>query len=536
MMNIYRFFISLPTIFMLVFFPMQTGTRLALTVASSTNGCVTSSPSPATYTVKLCFTSPQNGSSLSGNAEVTVTATITPKTSGVQRMVYYLNGAYLLTDYQSPYTFTLPTTHWVDGSYSLAVEALMRSGFTTQRANLTVNFANGIKTPPVNSNQFQPTSGTTPANGAPFVVAATGDGASGEANETGVVKLLTSIKPNLFLYLGDVYEKGSYTEFYNWYGPSGNNYSSLRSITDPTIGNHEYTSGSPQGYFDYWDNIPNYYSFDAGGWHFIDLNSNGSYVGVTSKSAQYQWLAADLAAHPQVCTIVYYHEPLFNIGPEGVDSAMASIWALVAQHHVPIVLNGHDHDYQRWIPLNGQGQPDPNGVTEFIAGGGGHGLQTFNKTDSRVAYSNDANPTTFGALKLELSSSGAAFSYINSRGTTLDSGVVPCHLSTQVAQPTNVPTAITAAPSSVSMGISVAVANEFQVDLRWSAPSDKSKTGGYVIYRDGAVLAKVPADVLTYTDATAMPGVSYNYCVNVNDLGGNKLAASPQVNVATPDY
>jgi len=48
---------------------------------------------------------------------------------------------------------------------------------------------------------------------------------------------------------------------------------------------------------------------------------------------------------------------------------MASIWALLAQYNVPIVLNGHDHDYQRWVPLDGNGQPKPNGITEFVAGG-----------------------------------------------------------------------------------------------------------------------------------------------------------------------
>ncbi len=69
---------------------------------------------------------------------------------------------------------------------------------------------------------------------------------------------------------------------------------------------------------------------------------------------------------------------------------------------MPIVLNGHDHDYQRWVPLDGSGQPSPTGITEFVAGGGGHGLQTIVTTDTRVAYSNDLNPAAFGVLLLQL--------------------------------------------------------------------------------------------------------------------------------------
>ena len=58
---------------------------------------------------------------------------------------------------------------------------------------------------------------------------------------------------------------------------------------------------------------------------------------------------------------------------------MADIWALMAQDGVSIVLNGHDHDYQRWVPLDGNGNPSATGITEFVAGGAGHGLQTISR-------------------------------------------------------------------------------------------------------------------------------------------------------------
>jgi hypothetical protein len=390
--------------------------------------CSPSGNPEASSAMTICFTSPNDGASLTGDVPVAVTAVLSNGSDDIQNMVFSLNTEYLLTDYTSPFLFTLPTEKWADGRYTISVIVHMRQNTKTMRAQTTVNFNNGNAKAPVNTNHFSPNSGTSPVNGQPFVVAASGDGASGEANSSSVISTVSSLNPNLFLYLGDVYESGSKAEFYNWYGSGSANFSVLRAITDPTIGNHEYTNGvGGAGYFDYWDNIPNYYSFNAGGWHFISLNANLAKLGGNPPGVvQYYWLAHDLSANAQTCSIVYYHEPLFNIGAEGPNEAMMRFWALLANYKVPIVLNGHDHDYQRWVPLDGSGNPSPTGITEFVAGGGGHGLNDFITTDSRVAYSNNMNPIAFGVLLLQLSSTGANYSYHSSDGSILDSGFIPC--------------------------------------------------------------------------------------------------------------
>jgi hypothetical protein len=105
---------------------------------------------------------------------------------------------------------------------------------------------------------------------------------------------------------------------------------------------------------------------------------------------------------------------------------LSGIWTLLAQYGVTIVLNGHDHDYQRWVPLDGSGNPSPGGITEFVVGSAGHGIQDIVNTDSRVAYSNDTTPAAFGVLLLQLSQGSASFSYQSTDGSTLDSGVIPC--------------------------------------------------------------------------------------------------------------
>ncbi len=400
----------------------------------------------------------------------------------------------------------------------------MRDGYTTaNQASISLIFSNGNALPPINPNTFTPTSGTTPPNGSPFIVSAAGDGADGGNAATNVTNLISSINPNLFLYLGDVYEDGTVSEYYNWYGIGSSSYSLFNPITDPTIGNHEYVGSSAAGYFDYWNNIPNYYSFNAGGWHFVSLNSNAAHIGVSSTSAQYAWLAQDLVANSSLCTIVYYHQPLFNIGPEGATTAMSDIWALMAQDGVSIVLNGHDHDYQRWVPLDGSGNQNATGITEFVAGGGGHGLQTIATTDPRVAFSSDLNPQAFGALKLALNSSGANFSYVSSSGTIVDSGVIPCNKGGADTQAPSVPAGVTANAASAT-----------KVNLAWQASSDNVGVSGYTIYRDNGSIATVPGSSLSYTDNSAIPSTTYAYTVDAFDAAGNHSTQSSPISVTMP--
>src|ERR1044071_8278694 len=105
---------------------------------------------------------------------------------------------------------------------------------------------------------------------------------------------------------------------------------------------------------------------------------------------------------------------------------MNFIWALLAQSGVDLVLNGHDHNYQRWKPLDGSGALSSSGVTEFVVGGSGHGMQEFVVlNENRLAAGFDT-PDAFGALRLQLNQDGAGYQYINTAGTMMDSGSVAC--------------------------------------------------------------------------------------------------------------
>ncbi len=487
--------------------------------------CTTSGPSAA-YSVTVCITQPASGAVLSGSSTVTGTVSSTDPTIGIQRAIFTIDGAPLLTDYTSPYTFTLDTRRWVDGAHQIRLAALMRDGFTTSLAVLPVTFSNGITQPPVNNLSFTPASGTVPAPGAPLVLAASGDGAGGEAGEISTVGLIGSWNPNMFLYLGDVYDSGEPMEFDNWYGLQGapGTYGQFRTITNPTIGNHEYTAALAPGYFWYWNNIPNYYSFDAGGWHFISLNSTSQYGGTATNSAQYQWLQSDLAANAdKACTIVYFHHPLYNTGPEGSTTTLQPIWSLLAQKSVTMVLNGHDHSYQRFSPIDGSGNASATGVTEFIVGSGGHGHQGLTTPDPKLAA---ADYTNFGALKLNLYGTSATFQFATTSGGVSDSGLIPCKNTVDSEAPTAPPT------------LGVTAASPSQLDLSWGGSTDNIGVAGYEIFRDGVTsppLVTLPPDARTYSDTPLAPSSTHTYTIRAFDAAGNRSEPAGPITQSTSD-
>lgn len=375
------------------------------------------------YKIHLCITQPEEGAIITGVQQVEPTITVTGVHPGIRRVVYYLNDEYLLTAYSAPYRFELPSSHYVDGSYRLSADVLMRDDFTTSRTTTQLQFQNGVTTPPVNNNTFTPFRPAS-ASGEPLIVAAVGDGASGERPE--VTNLIASWRPQMFLYLSDVYERGAPVEFYNWYGAGNRFFGQFKAITNPTIGNHEYNhDGKASGYFDYWDNIPHFYSYDAGGWHFISLDTTGYFQQTGVNSLQYQWLIQDLANNRADCTLAYFESPRYSVGAQGDQEHVQELWTLLANNGVDIVLSGNDHSYQRWQSLDANGNPASQGITQFVVGTGGHGMRRFVRSDARLKAGVDT-VQSFGALRLELYPDRAQFQYINVLDASLDSGAIQC--------------------------------------------------------------------------------------------------------------
>ncbi len=240
--------------------------------------------------------------------------------------------------------------------------------------------------------------------------------------------LALSLSPAAVLLLGDnQYENGTLAKYQASYDPS---WGRLKAITHPIPGNHEYLTTGAAGYYAYFgaaagDPVKGWSSFDLGGWHLIGLNSNcGAVGGCGAASPQGQWLAADLAANPGVCTLAYWHHPRFSSGPHGDDATTAPFWAQLHGAGADLVLTGHDHGYERFAPQSAFGAADPAGIREFVVGTGGKNLTSV--TTVR-ANSEIRNYGTFGVLELKLWPDGYDWRFMGVGGAVLDSGRGLCH-------------------------------------------------------------------------------------------------------------
>jgi len=333
--------------------------------------------------VTVCIAQPGNGAVLSGAAPIAFTVSTSGTGSpGLNEPVLFVDGQYFVQSFTTatPFDrFSLPTSKFVDGAHALSLEADMQDGFKSSWATVNLDFANGVLTPPINTGTFMPVSGPLQASGS-FVIGAVGDGTNRTSAPDAVASMISSWNPNLFLYLGDVYLHGSIGDFYNLYGQAGSHYGMLRAITNPTIGNHEYELGTPAAYFDYWNNVPHYYSFNVAGWHFISLDSTSEFGQLAAGTPQYQWLQHYLQTNTVPCTAVYSHRPRFGASFTGGATDLQPFWSLFAQYNPKLVLNGHEHDFQRWTPLDANGNPSPTGVTEIATGA----AYRFVRTDGSI--------------------------------------------------------------------------------------------------------------------------------------------------------
>ena len=267
------------------------------------------------------------------------------------------------------------------------------------------------------------------SSGDPVVLAAGDIASCSSQGDEQTAALLGNISGTI-LTLGDnAYESGTIEEFNNCYDPT---WGQFIDHTHPSVGNHEYRTPDAAGYFSYFgsaagDPQQGYYSYDIGTWHIIVINSNCSEIGgCDTNSPQLTWLTADLASHPALCTLAYWHHPLFSSGLHGNDGDMKPVWQALYNAGVELVLNGHDHDYERFAPQNPNGVADPvNGIREFVVGTGGKGLRSIGNPINNSVVQNDS---TWGVLKLILHSDGYDWRFIPVAGETFtDSGSGICH-------------------------------------------------------------------------------------------------------------
>jgi hypothetical protein len=248
------------------------------------------------------------------------------------------------------------------------------------------------------------------ANERSATVWAVGDG-DGSPAAIRVAREVARSKPDLFLYLGDVYERGTSSEFRTNYRPA---YGRFSRITAPTPGNHEWPLHAV-GYDPYWRAVLKrplapYYRFSVAGWQVLSLNSEAPH---DEASSQLGWLRSKLKG-AGTCRLAFWHRPRYGDGFEGIDEDVASLWDALRGHAV-LVLNGHDHNMQRYRPIDG--------ITELVAGAGGHQLHPILRPDPKRVFGDSSE---YSALRLVLRARRASYRFVGADGATLDSGHVRC--------------------------------------------------------------------------------------------------------------
>jgi hypothetical protein len=268
-----------------------------------------------------------------------------------------------------------------------------------------------------------------------------GNGTATSCDQKATSNLLVGHGYSAVLSLGDnQYSCGSLAAYNAAYNSS---WGRVKGTTHPVVGNHEYlTSGSSTatgcngsnagaaGYFAYFGSAAGspsqgYYSFDVGSWHLIALNSSCVQVGgCKASSPQGRWLAADLAAHQTQCILAYWHIPLFSSGGRA-NGGTRPLWQELYGAHADVVLNGHDHIYERFAPQSSSGAADPvNGIRQFTVGTGG---ANHTSIASVVANSVVRNTNSFGVLSLTLHPASYSWKFLPATGSFTDTGSAACH-------------------------------------------------------------------------------------------------------------
>ena len=219
-----------------------------------------------------------------------------------------------------------------------------------------------------------------PAENSSFSFAVVGDSGSGGKGQLAVARLLRRLKPDLILHTGDVVYPAGEERHYDlrFFAPYGNLIKEVPIF--PVLGNHDVRTGNGAAFLENFHppldspgSTKRYYSFDWGDTHFVALDSE-LYHGDEGGSAERQktFLERDLAATGRRWKVAFLHRSPYGSSRHGGDERVRQdLEPIFAKHEVDLVFAGHDHVYERTIPIKG--------VTYVVSGGGGRRLYPAGK-------------------------------------------------------------------------------------------------------------------------------------------------------------
>jgi len=253
---------------------------------------------------------------------------------------------------------------------------------------------------------------TAPTSASAFRFAVYGDNRSQPSIHTQVANGVLSAAPRFVLDSGDLSSASTTDSTFQaeFFVPAA---AMLRATPlYPALGNHE---GNSSLYYQYFAGLPHgggtggmeWYSFDYANCHFAVLDTNAAY---SPGSAQYQWFVTDMQNTQAEWRFVMTHHPAYSSGTHGSEPGVDSyLVPLFEQYKVDAVFHGHDHLYERSLK---------NGVTYFVAGGGGAPLYAVNSTSN--PYQKYAL-STYHYMTIDINGTTATFQAHNTSGNVFDS-------------------------------------------------------------------------------------------------------------------
>jgi Calcineurin-like phosphoesterase len=128
-----------------------------------------------------------------------------------------------------------------------------------------------------------------------------------------------------------------------------------------TLGNHDVRDGHGADQLRYLGLPGLPYTKSLPGLQLLFLDAN------RVDAAQASWLDARLGEPGPALRVVVFHQPAWSCSAHDSTQAVGQRWLpVIERHRVALVLNGHDHNYQRFV--------SDGGVTYVVTGGGGRSL------------------------------------------------------------------------------------------------------------------------------------------------------------------
>jgi hypothetical protein len=258
------------------------------------------------------------------------------------------------------------------------------TGLSAATAYAYQPFVNGLAAAPAATLHTAPAAGTGSISFVAF-----GDSGIGSAEQRQLGALMGRETGDLALHVGDIVYgttattgDAAYVGYQNWFFDIYS-WLSSKSFT-PTEGNHDSrpTNGDGIAYRDLFvlgDNgaIPErYYSYDYGPVHFIVLDTEYAFQDTTRRAEQLSWIEADLSTTRQPWKVAVFHRSPYSSGTEhGSDlTVRAAFGPLFERYGVSVALSGHDHGYERSVPIRQSTNTADHPVTYVVTGGGGAAL------------------------------------------------------------------------------------------------------------------------------------------------------------------